>query len=69
MAIYERAAALAERRGQSLNRLFQDGLSLLDQREREQRLFEDFSAIADAGSGETDVEYAVEAQDQAASTS
>jgi hypothetical protein len=62
---YERAAALAERRHQSLNRLFQDGLNLLDQQEREKQLFADFSAIADAGSDETGVEFAVEAQSQA----
>lgn len=68
-ATYERAAALAERRGQSLNRLFQDGLALLDQREREKALFADFSAIADAGPGETDLEYAVEAQAHATAAS
>jgi len=63
--IYQRAAALAERRGQSLNRLFQDGLILLDQRERERKLFDDFTAIAAAGPDATDVEFALEAQQQA----
>ena len=62
---YERATALAERRHQSLNRLFQDGLTLLDQQEREKQLFADFSAIADAGAEETDVEFALEAQTEA----
>ena len=62
---YERAATLAERRGQSLNRLFQDGLTLLDQQDREQQLFHDFSSIADAGEAETSVEFAIAAQSQA----
>jgi predicted transcriptional regulator len=62
---YERATALAERRRQSLNRLFQDGLALLDQQEREKRLFDDFTAIAEAGADETDVEFAIVAQAQA----
>lgn len=56
---YERAVALAECRGQSLNRLFQAGLKLLDQREREKRVFNDFTAIAAAGPAETDVEFAL----------
>ena len=62
---YKRATALAERRGQSLNRLFQEGLRLLDQQEREKQLFDDFSAIAAAGADETDVEFAIDAQSQA----
>ena len=62
---YDRATALAERRKQSLNRLFQDGLLLLDQQEREKQLFDDFSAIAEAGADETGVEFAFEAQSQA----
>ena len=66
---YERAATLAERRGQSLNRLFQDSLLLLDQREREKQLFDDFTAIAATGPGETDVEFALEAHNQAAAVS
>ena len=61
---YGRAAALAQRRRQSLNRLFQDGLILLDREEREKQLFEDFSTIAAAGADETDVEFALEAQAQ-----
>lgn len=59
---YLKAADLAERRGQSLNRLFQDGLLLLDKQEREKQLFDDFSAIAAAGTDETDVEFALAAQ-------
>lgn len=66
LEVYERATALAHRRGESLNRLFQAGLLLLDQREHEQRLFDDFTAIAAAGVDETDVEFALEAQTQAA---
>jgi hypothetical protein len=45
-----------------LNRLFQDGLLLLDREEREKQLFEDFSTIAAAGADETDVEFALDAQ-------
>ena len=62
---YERATALAELRQQSLNRLFQDGLILLDQQEREKQLFADFSAIAESGTAETDVDFAFAAQSQA----
>jgi hypothetical protein len=51
--------------GQSLNRLFQDGLLLLDQREREWQLFDDFSAIAATRPGESDVEFALAAQNRA----
>jgi hypothetical protein len=45
-----------------LNRLFQAGLRFLDEQERERRLFEDFSAIGDAGAEVTDVEFALAAQ-------
>jgi len=60
--VYEKASQLAEARGQSLNRLFQDGLQLLDPQDKEKRLFDDFSAIADAGSDESDVSFAFTAQ-------
>jgi len=66
---YERATALARLRGQSLNRLFQDGLLLLDQQESEKQLFDDFTAIAESGADETDVEFAIEAQSQASAGS
>ena len=62
LGVYQRAAQLAEVRGQSLNRLFQDGLQLLDAQEKEKRLFDDFSAIAAAGSDESDVAFALPAQ-------
>ena len=65
MATYERAASLAKARKQSLNRLFQESLELLDRQERERRLFDDFSRIAEAGETETDVGYASRAQAQA----
>ncbi|MGI8603463.1 MAG: hypothetical protein ACR2OZ_10750 [Verrucomicrobiales bacterium] len=64
-AAYERAADLARKRKQSLNRLFQDSLNLLDQQEREGELFDDFTAIADAGADEIDVGFALEAQNEA----
>jgi hypothetical protein len=62
LGVYERAAQLAEARGQSLNRLVQDGLQLLESQDQERRLFDDFSAIADAGSDESDVAFAFTAQ-------
>jgi hypothetical protein len=60
--LYERASRLAVMRGQSLNRLFQDGLQLLDAQDRDQRLFDDFTAIADAQGDESDVGFAFVAQ-------
>ena len=60
--LYERASRLAVKRGQSLNRLFQDGLQLLDSQDRDQRLFDDFTAIADAQGNESDIGFAFAAQ-------
>jgi len=60
--VYERASRLAVTRGQSLNRLFQDGFQLLDSQDRDQRLFDDFTAIADARGDESDVGFAFAAQ-------
>ena len=65
LGIYERAAALAEARGQNLSHLFQDGLQLLDSQGRERQLFDDFSLIAAAGADESNVEFAVAAQAEA----
>ena len=62
---YQRAANLAQRRHQSLNRLFQEGLELLAAQEQEKQLFDDFSLIADSGKDETDVDFAFTAQAQA----
>jgi hypothetical protein len=62
LGVYERATRLAVTRGQSLNRLFQDGFQLLDSQERDKRLFDDFTAIADAQRDESDVDYAFAAQ-------
>ncbi|HBJ87171.1 MAG TPA: hypothetical protein DDZ88_25590 [Verrucomicrobiales bacterium] len=67
VAAYDRATSLARTRKQSLNRLFQEGLELLDHRERERQLFDDFSMIADSGPTETDVDFALDTQTQAAS--
>ena len=61
-SLYERASRLAMTRGQSLNRLFQDGFLLLDAHDRDQRLFDDFTAIADAQDDESDVGFAFDAQ-------
>lgn len=61
LSFYERANRLAVTRGQSLNRLFRDGLQLLDSQDREQRLLDDFTTIADA-LGESDVDFAFSAQ-------
>lgn len=62
ISIYERAAGLAKARGRSMNRLVQDALRLLDSQESEKRLFDDFTRIAEADGGETDVGFALEAQ-------
>ena len=62
LGLYERASHLAVTRGQSLNRLFQDGLQLLDSQDRDQRLFDDFTVIAEAQGDESDVDYAFAAQ-------
>jgi len=62
LGLYERASQLAVIRGQSLNRLFQDGLQLLDSQDRDQRLFDDFTAIADAQGNESDIGFAFAAQ-------
>jgi len=47
----------------------QFGLALLDQQERGKRLYDDFTAIAEAGVDETDVEFAIAAQTQATTAS
>lgn len=64
---YQRAVTLAQRRHQSLNRLFQEGLELLVAKDEEEQLFDDFSLIAEAGNDETDAEFALAAQIQATS--
>ena len=56
------SAALAEARGQSLSRVFQDGLQLLDSQGLERQLFDDFSRSAAAGGEESNVDFAVAAQ-------
>jgi len=62
-AEYERASALAKRRSLSLNRLFKEGLDVMERQERERNLFADFSRIA--ANDETDVEFALGAQTEA----
>ena len=62
LGLYERASQLAVIRGQSLNRLFQDGLQLLDSQDRDQRLFDDFTVIADAQGNDSDSGFAFAAQ-------
>jgi hypothetical protein len=62
--VYQRASNLAQRRHVSLNRLFQEGLDLLVAQDREKQLFDDFSLIAESGTDETDVEFALAAQTQ-----
>jgi hypothetical protein len=63
--IYKMASTLAQRRHMSLNRLFQEGLDLLIAQDHEKQLFDDFSLIADTGTDELDVEFALSAQTQA----
>ena len=62
LGLYERASQLAVTRGQSLNRLFQDGLQLLDSQDRDQHLFDDYTVIADALGNESDIGFAFAAQ-------
>jgi hypothetical protein len=62
LGVYERANRLAVSRGQSLNRLFQDGLQMLDSQTRERCLFDDFSAIAEVLGDESAVDFAFAAQ-------
>lgn len=60
--LYERASHLAVTRGQSLNRLFQEGLQLLDSQDRNRRLYDDFTAIGEAQGNEFDVGFAFASQ-------
>jgi hypothetical protein len=62
LADYERATDLAKARHQSLNKLVQDGLKSIETEEREKRLFDDFTAIAESGHENNDVDFAFEAQ-------
>lgn len=62
VALYEKASELAKSRRQSLNKLVMEGLQTLDSQHRENRLFDDFTAIAESGVDETDMEFATEAQ-------
>ena len=62
LSVYEKATDLAKARHQSLNRLVQDGLQWIEAHEREKRLFDDFSAIAESSRDETEVDFALEAQ-------
>jgi hypothetical protein len=62
LADYERATDLAKARHQSLNKLVQDGLKSIEAEEREKRLFDDFTAIAETGCEDNDLDFAFEAQ-------
>ncbi len=64
ISVYEKASVLAKARHQSLNKLVQDGLQFIEVQERERRLFDDFTAIAESGEDETDVEFALPAQSE-----
>jgi hypothetical protein len=64
LSVYRRAADLAKARHQSLNRLVQDGLQSIEVQEREKRLFDDFTAIAESRENESDVDFGFEAQAQ-----
>jgi hypothetical protein len=65
LADYERATDLAKARHQSLNKLVQDGLKSIEAEEREKRLFDDFTAIAEFGEEPNDMGFAFEAQAEA----
>lgn len=62
LSVYERAADLAKARHQSLNRLVQDGLQSIEVQEREKRLFDDFTAIAESGGNVIDFAFEAQAQ-------
>ncbi len=62
LGVYERASQLATTRGQSLNRLFQDGFQLLEAQERDRRMFDDFTAIGEALDDPSEVDFAFAAQ-------
>jgi len=62
LSVYERATDLAKARRQSLNKLVQDGLKSIEAQERESRLFDDFTAIAESGREETELDFAFEGQ-------
>lgn len=66
ISVYEKAADLAKSRHQSLNKLVQDGLRSIELQDREKRLFDDFTTIADLGREETEVDYAFDAQAEVA---
>jgi len=62
--LYERANRLLASHGQSLNRLFPEALQPLDSWDREKRLSDDFSAIAQASDGDPDVGFAYAVQSE-----
>lgn len=64
ISVYERAADLAKSRRQSLNRLVQEGLQVIEMQERERLLYEDFTAIAEAAGDEVEVDFALLAQNE-----
>lgn len=68
LADYERATDLAKARHQSLNKLVQDGLKSIEAEERERRLFDDFTAIAEFGCEDNDMDFALEAQAEVVTT-
>lgn len=69
LSVYEAAADLAKSRRQSLNKLVQDGLKSIEAQEREARLFDDFTIIAESGREDNEVDFSFEAQAEVAADS
>lgn len=61
---YSRAQSLAAQRGVSLNRLVLEALEEMDRRDREERLFDDFTLLGEDDEGSS-VEFAQVAQFEA----
>ena len=60
---YESATTLANRKNLSINKLFIEGMKILDRQEQEKRLFDDFTLIGDQGEA-GDVEFGLAAQSE-----
>lgn len=61
---YVQAKLLAEQQELSLNQLVKEGLKLLEAQARRQKLYDDFSSLGEDHE-EADVEFAVDAQNEA----
>ncbi len=62
-ADYRIATSIAKRKNLSINKMFLNGLRLLEEKEKERQLFDDFTAIG-KHTDVADVEFALSAQSQ-----